>query len=698
VSNTLSNPGGPYTGSLYKPGLPPGLYEERVPVVRPVLVHLDTAAFIGLAQRGPVNTPVRITSLPQFYTVFGNALDGLLLPQAVGTFFANGGQQCVVVRCMDMANARTAQMTVPGLAPDAVIVARNPGAWANQLRLVTRLIRRTLPLRLSTASDNPWPLNSVLAPAHRAKPGTTLLLAGTGPLASLTFHVSEVSAPIGGVTAVTLDNFMPAAFFDPANGPLLLASTMELLVRLDIFLGDVPVETWDAAALHPDHPNYLARLVGRRAASEALLAPRLSGDDEPDLAWGTEDDPVGSEFVRPSLLLQNFALLPTSDLIASPDGLLFDAATLADPASGDDATFSTQRSDFFDPTPAAPSDALTGLLPFADRPGAIDALAAWDDKHAAEPIAMLAMPDLLHPDAPAAVIDISSPEATLCFGVSPQIVPQPTEAALPYPNLGGDDYDDLQAAQAQLVAACESTGGRIALLDLPPDLASGDIVRWRQALASDRAALFAPWLRAAPVDDPLGDALTLPPSATVAGLIARVEQQIGVFASPGAQTINGVFSLAQDPGLPAPGFLHQERIDAIRLTEKGIQLMGSRTTSLDPDWTHINVRRIMDWLMAQLPLDLAWTPFEPNNPTLWRVMTQAATRRLGGLYNAGALAGATAAQSYFVRCDNTTMTQCDLDNGRAIMLIGVAPAVPAEFLVFSLIHDGNGVPSVGVSP
>ena len=130
MSNTLTSPSGLYTGSVYQTGLPPGLYEDRVPVARPVLVHLDTAAFIGLAQRGPINTPVPVISLPEFNTVFGDALDGLLLPQAVGAFFANGGRRCVVVRCMHMAQARAAQMTLPGLAPDAVVVARNPGAWA----------------------------------------------------------------------------------------------------------------------------------------------------------------------------------------------------------------------------------------------------------------------------------------------------------------------------------------------------------------------------------------------------------------------------------------------------------------------------------------------------------------------------------------------------------------------------------------
>ena len=88
----------------------------------------------------------------------------------------------------------------------------------------------------------------------------------------------------------------------------------------------------------------------------------------------------------------------------------------------------------------------------------------------------------------------------------------------------------------------------------------------------------------------------------------------------------------------------------------------SRSAAVLFSFVYLGVRRILDWLMAQLPLDLAWAPFEPNSPTLWRTMTQVATRRLRGLYDAGALAGATAAQSYFARCDSTTMTQSDLDN------------------------------------
>jgi len=44
------------------------------------------------------------------------------------------------------------------------------------------------------------------------------------------------------------------------------------------------------------------------------------------------------------------------------------------------------------------------------------------------------------------------------------------------------------------------------------------------------------------------------------------------------------------------------------------------------------------------------------------------------------------AKPYFVRCDRTIMTQNDLDYGRLIFLIGVAPTKPAEFVIFRIGH------------
>ena len=50
----------------------------------------------------------------------------------------------------------------------------------------------------------------------------------------------------------------------------------------------------------------------------------------------------------------------------------------------------------------------------------------------------------------------------------------------------------------------------------------------------------------------------------------------------------------------------------------------------------------------------------------------------------GALAGATPDEAFFVKCDETTMSQDDINNGRLICEIGVAPVRPAEFVIFRI--------------
>ena len=95
-----------------------------------------------------------------------------------------------------------------------------------------------------------------------------------------------------------------------------------------------------------------------------------------------------------------------------------------------------------------------------------------------------------------------------------------------------------------------------------------------------------------------------------------------------AAGVGGAFARADDAGLPEPGFLFEERIDEIRRTERGLMLLGARSTATDRDWTHLSVRRLIDWLEAQLAADLAWAPFEPNDALLWSAMANTARRRL----------------------------------------------------------------------
>lgn len=681
------------------------------------LVRLDTTAFIGLAERGPLNTPVPIESPAAFAHVFGAALGGLAMPRAVAAFFAEGGQRAVVLRCMDHRNARTARFVLPGLeVADAVparrtlrIAARNPGQWGNGLLLRLSALRRAMPLvpqlvRIPKPGGGFHLRRRYLAPAHRGLVGTTLRIPGAG--AARGWHLSRVVEvePAGrGTVRLTLSPEPPLGF----RGAVSARGAEEILLRLDVSLAGSVLERWDEAGLDARHPRYLPRLLGRRAVSEALLPAPVDGSDpeteagSPDRVWGTPGDPPGSELLRPSALLKGAWLKPSEELLAAPVGLIAVGADLPIVRQGNDATSTTRRDIFLSPTEIAPAhlagDADHRFLAFARRPAALDALDLWDARQPFSPVAMVVLPDLLQP-APPEDLGPQPPSqpGPPCFGACLPPPPPIVRQALPYPHLGRD-LDDLRAAQQAVLRHCEADGGRIALLDLPPLLTPGEIAAWRRALASDRAALYAPWLRIADARDARAPAAALPPSAVAAGIAARVETAAWPWAAPANQEVRSAFAVLDDPGLPDAGFLHLERVDVIRMTERGLLLMGSRTTSLDADWTHLSVRRLVDWLKAQLTQDLAWAPFEPNGPALWSAMARVATRRLRAVFDVGGLMGRSAAEAFFVRCDATTTPPSARDLGQAILLVGIAPAVPAEFIVFRLVRSSAGVTALEAS-
>jgi phage tail sheath protein FI len=66
---------------------------------------------------------------------------------------------------------------------------------------------------------------------------------------------------------------------------------------------------------------------------------------------------------------------------------------------------------------------------------------------------------------------------------------------------------------------------------------------------------------------------------------------------------------------------------------------------------------------------------------LWQKAAASASDVLMREWERGALQGARPEQAFFVKCDRTTMTQDDLDNGRLVMVVGVAPLKPAEFVI-----------------
>jgi Bacteriophage tail sheath protein len=97
-------------------------------------------------------------------------------------------------------------------------------------------------------------------------------------------------------------------------------------------------------------------------------------------------------------------------------------------------------------------------------------------------------------------------------------------------------------------------------------------------------------------------------------------------------------------------------------------------------WKYVNLRRYILSLELSIEQGLEWTVFEPNGEELWARVRQSVEDRLSSEWRTGKLLGTKAEEAYFVRCDRTTMTQDDIDNGRLVVLVGVAPVRPAEFV------------------
>ena len=246
----------------------------------------------------------------------------------------------------------------------------------------------------------------------------------------------------------------------------------------------------------------------------------------------------------------------------------------------------------------------------------------------------------------------------------------------------------LPAAVSQLlIGHAESRRSyRIAVLDTPPNLEPGDVRALKSLIDSSYATLYYPWIVVAnPLagSDPTKPSqIALPPSGFVAGIYARSDIQRGVFKAPANETVTGALGLQRDVRFGEQEALNPLGINCIRaLPNRGIRIWGARTLSSDPEWKYVNIRRYFLYLEASIDRGTQWAVFEPNGERLWANVRTTVSDFLYNEWLNGALLGATAKEGFFVRCDRTTISQNDLDNGRLICLVGVAAIKPAEFVI-----------------
>jgi phage tail sheath protein FI len=240
----------------------------------------------------------------------------------------------------------------------------------------------------------------------------------------------------------------------------------------------------------------------------------------------------------------------------------------------------------------------------------------------------------------------------------------------------------VHGLRSELIDHCEKLKDRFAILQ-ESQQSSQAFEDIRIDIESKYAAVYIPWIW---VSDPFTrTTILVPPGGHVAGIYARSDIQRGVHKAPANEVVRGATSLQLQLTKEQQTILNPRGINIIRsFPGRGIVVYGARTISRDPNWKYINVRRLSLFIEKSIQRSTQSFVFEPNSETLWSRVIATITIFLSQLRKNGALMGKTDEEAFFVKCDRTTMTQDDIDNGRLIVIVGFAPVQTAEFVIFRI--------------
>ena len=320
-------------------------------------------------------------------------------------------------------------------------------------------------------------------------------------------------------------------------------------------------------------------------------------------------------------------------------------------------------------------------------------------------------------DGLAALEELSEPDLVAAPDIMHRVAPR----RRPGPWSPGAPGDEGRQRQALMLAHCRRMGDRFALLDALPALTPAEAAGQASALAAleDGAwgALYYPWVLAedgpsdyaAPAGGPGG---YVPPCGHVAGVYARTDRATGVHRPPANEPLEGVLDVEAHPSdaqvdalFPTPdeqrAAVSARRpvpvaVNALRaFPGRGIRVWGARTLSADPARAQLAVRRTVLSVARWLSARLGALAFEPNVPALWARIAREAGGHLAGLHRAGVLRGATPEQSFYVRCDAALNPPEAREAGVVTAEVGLAPAIPNEFIVVRVSHDAAGATITG---
>ncbi|TRO58524.1 phage tail sheath C-terminal domain-containing protein [Streptomyces sp. IB201691-2A2] len=646
-------------------GAPGVLHDDRRPPLAFRPVRLDIAGFVGIAPRGPVDTPVAVDSWSDYLRRFGRYEGPGLLPHAVRAFFAQGGTRAHVLRVSPLPRLphRAAEeahalhrlaLARPGPSgPETAVPctvglrARDEGSWGGRLTVRWEF---TAAGQFTAAVDG---TELTLPERHAPQTGSVLRIRGPGLPATGGFFR---------VTGLAERQDKPSlrvrvALLDRSPGPRVASVTADIVTATVVVTdadADLPrEERLTGLGLDREHPRWAADVL---AADSLLVAP---DGDWPD------------------------TLLPADPLLAAP---------------GPSSVVRTGRDRYAD----IAADSFHGplsveLLPVGGEESDLEPtdVPGMDQMALVPEVALLAVPDLLwhhtKEASPAPVVPARGPGPVFAPCPPPEPVlspaPSPLRAGL-LDSVGG--LAEITARQSRLVALAERQRRFTALLDVPPRLPVQAVARWRAAFDSSYCAAYHPWLWVVDPEDPGRPAVLVPPSGFAAGVIAHREQRLGLAHGPANVLAVEAVAVAQRLDAADHDELHLLGVNVFQAERDGFRLASARTLSRDPDYRQLSVRRLMTMLRIVLGRQAQPLAFEPHSAQLRAELRSATTELLRGLYRAGALAGDSEEEAFFVHCDERLNPGWSHELGRLVAEVGVAPAHPLEYLVVRISQDVDG--------
>lgn len=652
--------------------LAPGVYIEEIEAgPKPIEgVSTSTTGMVGMTARGPADgLPKLVTSFAEYRRRFGGylddaALDGYqYLPYAVRGFFENGGKRVYIKRVLDTGTADTAGTAAAASPPVGGIVTRlaqNATAAATTMRLISlRGIENASTIDLSQTKNGTTTTESVTVASYAAGTKTVTL---TAALAN-DFEAKYTSVTITSIadpgTPLELEAADPGAWGNGINVQVFHTSAASAAVQAivtNVVANDtVQLSTgsgfYAGAIVEFDlgQSKVYAQVTAVNGSSITVATPfGATTDLDPDAGTAT-----------------TMARTCEFRLVISYDGVTedYDGLSLNDTTSRYYQTVINNVSTLVRVPSTVVADTTTED-PFT-QPSAADGLTL----------------------ALAGGLDGNAPSDADYVGVDNGPGQRTGIAALA-------DIDEVslvaapgmvsQTIQNALIAHCELLLDRFAVLD--PDYASNNALEniqdQRNLYDTKYAALYFPNIKAF---DPLtGGEIVLPPSGHVLGLYAKTDIERGVHKAPANVVVGSITGLDLTINKGEQDILNPRNINVIRdfrASGRGYRVWGARCLTSDSQWKYVPVRRLFIFVEESLDEGLQWVVFEPNAEPLWARVRQSISNFLVRVWRDGALMGATPEEAYFVRCDRTTMTQDDIDNGRLIILVGIAPVKPAEFVI-----------------